>query len=39
MHRFVDHCFSSWFFSFGHYIVCRSSIDCYWLPLNFCKLF
>ena len=30
---FVDRCLSFWPFSFGHYVVCSSSIYGFWLPL------
>jgi len=30
---FVDRCLSLWTLSFGHYVVCSSSIYGFWLPL------
>ena len=36
---FVDHCLSLCTFSFGHRVVCSSSIYGFWLPLSILRLF
>ena len=36
---FVDCCLSFCAFSFGHYVVCSSSMYGFWLPLGIFKLF